>query len=276
MRSQQIFVSSRNRDAGTPNDLALTFPNGLIKDENETRVSSISSKTTIELAEFSVYRSWYDVQPGLNDSFKVTRLRDQRTFTITIPPGWYAAGFYYVGAGAKLEEAVEDQLNAVEGGPWTVNIDDRTGRMEFRTPNGGYNFNFIDSKRTNDLLGFEKSNYPSTNNFITGSKPFVLARTPQLVMHTDIQPAFAQATIDNYSSKLFDNSDIMAVIPVNVPPRALINYQATDKINRICIKPDELRTFRIFFTDDQDIQIDMANCEWTAVFRVVYGDNLSV
>ena len=61
MRTQQIFVSSRNRDAGTPNDLFITFPNGLIK---EAFTASVQPKTSIELAEFAVSRLWYDVQAG--------------------------------------------------------------------------------------------------------------------------------------------------------------------------------------------------------------------
>jgi len=66
----------------------------------------------------------------------------------------------------------------------------------------------------------------------------------------------------------------MAVIPVDQPPRGLLNYQGTEKINRIWIKPEELRTVRIFFKDERNVQLDL--CEWTAVLRVVYGDNLSV
>ena len=98
-------------------------------------------------------------------------------------------------------------------------------------------------------------------------------------MHTDIQPAFPQSTIDNFGIQprtRFDNSDIMAVIPVDQPPRGLVNYQANDKINRIWIKSEEVRTLRIFFTDERDVPLDLSQSEYTAVFRVVYGDNLSV
>jgi hypothetical protein len=97
-------------------------------------------------------------------------------------------------------------------------------------------------------------------------------------MHTDIQPAFPQCTLDNYGKSLtpFDNSGILAVIPVDQPPRGRINYQTTEKINRVWIKPEELRTIRIFFTDDRNVPLDFSFSEWTAVLRVVYGDNLSI
>ncbi len=100
-----------------------------------------------------------------------------------------------------------------------------------------------------------------------------------LVMHTDLLPAFPQGSIDNFGLQRrtpFDNSDIMAVIPVDKPPRGLVNYQANDKINRVWIKAGEVRTLRIFFTDERSVPVDLSQSEWTAVFRVVYGDNLSV
>jgi hypothetical protein len=44
----------------------------------------------------------------------------------------------------------------------------------------------------------------------------------------------------------------------------------------VWIKPEELRTVRIFFTDDRNVSLDFPFSEWTAVLRVVYGDNISI
>ena len=290
MKTQNIFVSSRNRDTGTPTDLSITFPNGLIKD---SAVSNLPpQKTSIELAEFSINRNWYDVQVNVNDSFTVYRAVDQQTFTITIPPGWYTINQNNVGAGTTIDDALTTLLTNIVGGYWTVQVDDLTGVLGFNTPafgaGGSFRFDFTAPyNRCNELLGFHKAVYTSakqplvstTNESIVAPKPFNLSRTPLLVMHTDIQPAFPQCTIDNFGIQprtLFDNSDIMAVIPVDQPPRGLVNYQASDKINRIWIKSEEVRTVRIFFTDERDVPLDLSQSEWTAVFRVVYGDNLSI
>ncbi len=279
MRTQQIFISSRNRDTGSPTDLFLTFPNGLIK-ERKLESTSAQPDTSIELAEFAIPRMWYDVQTGVNDSFRVYRALTMNTYTITIPPGWYTIGEDNVGSGVAIEPVLIALLNNTVGGNWQVVLDDQRGSFIFRAPAaGGFSFNFVTiDNRCHELLGFDKAVYVAANDVILAPRPFNLSRTSQIVMHTDIQPAFPQCTIDNYglTQKLFDNSDIMAVIPVDQPPRGLINYQSTEKINRITIKPDELRTVRIFFTDDRNVQLDLALCEWTAVLRVVYGDNLSV
>jgi hypothetical protein len=111
MKTQNIFVSSRNRDTGTPSDLSFTFPNGLIKE------SSVQ-KTSIELAEFSINRHWYDVQAGVNDSFTVYRAVDQRSFTITLPPGWYTINENNVGAGTTINDALTSLLTNIVGGLW--------------------------------------------------------------------------------------------------------------------------------------------------------------
>jgi hypothetical protein len=285
MKTQNIFFSSRNRDTGTPSDLSFTFPNGLIKE------SSVQ-KTSIELAEFSINRHWYDVQAGVNDSFKVYRAVDQQTFTITLSPGWYTINKNNPGAGTTIDNALTSLLTNIVGGIWGVQINDLTGVMAFTTPagnaGGSYQFDFTaPNNRCNELLGFHKAVFPSarqplvsvTNESIIAPKVFNLSRTPLLVMHTDLQPAFPQCSIDNLGIQPrtpFDNSDIVAVIPVDQPPRGLVNYQATEKINRIWIKSEEVRTMRIFFTDEREIPVDLSQSEWTAVFRVVYGDNLSV
>lgn len=283
MRTQQIYVSSRNRDTGTSSDLSITFPNGLIKDNTP-------QKTTIELAEFSITRLWYDVQAGVNDSFNVLRASDNQTFKIVIPAGWYTIGQDNVGAGVQIENTLVSLLTNNVGGAWNVGINGLTGALGFSTPGlavgGSYRFDFTSpSNRCNELLGFDKGFFvsgklpPDISEWIIAPKPFNLSRTPLLVMHTDLQPAFPQCSVDNFGLQprtAFDNSDIMAVIPVDQPPRGLLNYQTTDKINRIWIKPEEVRTMRVFFTDERDVIMDLNQSEWTAVFRVVYGDNLSV
>lgn len=283
MRTQQIFVSSKNRDVGTPNDLILTFPNGLIK-EIFTAPGKVPPKTSIELAEFSINRLWYDVQTGVNDFFKVKRASDNAIFNIAIPKGFYTVGQPTpgTGAGLALEATLTSILNNVVGpaNAWVVTVNDGLGVFSFTLPGttGGYTFDFTAANRSNQLLGFPQGLTVCTTTTMLAPTPFNLCRTSLLVMHTDIQPAYSQCTIDNYgiTKQPFNNSDIMAVIPVDQPNRGLLNYQATDKINRIWIKPEELRTMRIFITDDQEYNLDLTGCEWSAVFRIVYGDNLSI
>jgi len=228
MRTQQVFISSRNRDAGTPNDLFITFPNGLIK---EASTASVQPKTSIELAEFAVSRLWYDVQAGVNDAFRVYSVAANTTYTITIPPGWYTIDQDNVGTGVAIEPVLANLLTNTVGGAWQVVLDNQRGSFVFRTPaagGSGYSFNFVTiDNRCNELLGFNKATYTANGDVIAAPRPFNLSRCSQIVMHTDIQPAFPQCTLDNYglTRKLFDNSDIMAVIPVDQPPRGLLNSE---------------------------------------------------
>jgi hypothetical protein len=225
----------------------------------------------------------YDVQTGINDTFQVYRVADQTIVTITLPQGWYTVGGQdTVATGVAIEPVLAALLTATVGGVWGVVVNPLLGTFQFQTPaagGSGYSFNFTSASRCNDFLGFKKLVYLAVNDVIVGSKPFHLTRALQIVMHTDIQPAFPQYTLDNYGQSLtpFDNSEnILAVIPVDQPPRGRIKYQTTEKINRVWIKPEELRTMRIFFTDDRKVPLDFSFSEWTAVLRVVYGDNLSI
>ena len=286
-------MSSRNRDYGTPNDMFITFPDQLVN------ASEDGGKTSIELAEFAINRMWYDVQAGVNDTFNVYKADTMNTFTITIPPGWYTVNQDNVAAGTRMELELTALLFAVIPSiAWNVQVSNQLGVLIFTTPGvaaaNSYNFDFTSpTSRCNELLGFNKAVYSSTKlagatyETIVAPRPFNLNRTPQLLMHTDIPAAYPQCTIDNYGLQSttstglvviprFGNSDIMAAIPVDQPPRGLINYQAKHKINRIWIKPTELRTIRIFITDDREVLVDLTMSEWTAVFRVVYGDNLSI
>jgi hypothetical protein len=133
-----------------------------------------------------------------------------------------------VGAGAAIEPVLEALLTATVGGVGAVVIDPLLGAFRFQTPaagGSGYSFNFTSASRCNDLLGFNKLVYLAVNDVIVGSKPFHLTRTLQIVMHTDIQPAFPHSTLDNYGQSLtpFDNFDILAVIPIDQPPRGRLN-----------------------------------------------------
>jgi hypothetical protein len=271
MKTQQIFLSSRSRDFGTPTNVFITFRNGLIK---ESSVSTVPPRVSIELVKFAITRLWYDVQTGINDTFQVYRVADQTTFKITIPQGWYTIGNQdTVATGVAIEPVLAALLTATVGGAWGVVVNPLLGAFQFQIPaagGSGYSFNFTSASRCNDLLGFNKLIYLAVNDVIVGSKLFHLTCTLQIVMHTDFQPALPQCTLDIYGQSLipFDNSDILAVIPVNQLPKGRINYQTTEKINRVWIKPEELRTIRIFFADDLNVPLDFSFSKWTAVLSV--------
>lgn len=287
MRNQQIFITSSNRDYGTPGDLVISFPNGLVKDPRP------GITTTLELVEFSIPRLWYDVVEPLNNNFILYRNGIPITnFPISLPSGWYTFGGDNAGAGTDIAAALQLRLTAGEGGAWNVVVDNRTGCLVFVTPGtsgNSYGLDFLGSPRCAETLGFQNRTFSSkvtypingtvyTNELLMAARPFNINRTSQLVVHTDLKAAFPQATLDNFGPTFQPvlNSDVLAVIPVDQPPRGILNYQANEKINKVTIKEGELRSLRVFITDNKEAPMDLTNCEWTAVFRVLYGDNLSV
>jgi hypothetical protein len=115
------------------------------------------------------------------------------------PEGWYTIGGQdTVATGVAIEPVLAALLTATVGGVWGVVVNLLLGTFQFQTPaagGSGYFFNFTSASRCNDFLGFNKLVYLAVNDVIVGSKPFHLTRTLQIVMHTDIQPAFPQCIL---------------------------------------------------------------------------------
>jgi hypothetical protein len=178
MKTHQIFLSSRNRDAGTPNDMFITFRNGLIKDLS---TATVPPETSIELVEVAITRLWYEVQIGIIDTFQVYQVADQRTFTTTLAQGWYTFGQDTAGCGVAIEPILANLLTATVGGVRQVIVDNQLGVFSFHTPaagGSGYSFNFPSpTNRCNDLLGFNNLVYLAVNDVIAAPKPFHLTRT---------------------------------------------------------------------------------------------------
>jgi len=287
LRTQQVFLTSRNRDAGSPNDFYITFPNSFINAHPFSKEVNID----IELVEFTIPRLWYDVAPGVNNQFTL-RKSDGTSAVITLDPGFYTSGPQeIVGGGASFAAMIQAKLSAALDVAWTVTIDNRLGTFIFSANVGTgfqtYTFDLSTgtSSRTHELLGFQKGSQntsglrtydPPTGNtytIVTAPRPFNLMRTNELVLHSDIKTTFPENSLDNYGDNArtpFSDSDVLATIWVNQPPRGVINYQCLDQVNTLSVSAGDLRVVRFFITDDRNIPIDLISSEWTAVFKISY------
>jgi len=290
LRTQQVFLTSRNRNSGTPSDFQITFPNSFITSLPSLREVNID----IELVNFTIPRLWYDVAPGVNNQFML-RKSDGTSALITLDPGFYTCGTQaqeITGGGASITAMLQAKLSAALDVPWTVTIDNRLGTFIFSANIGTgfqtYTFDFSTntSSRTHELLGFQKGSQVTsglrtydpptgtTVTIVTAPRPFNLQRTVELCLHSDIKTTFAENSLDNYGDRAgtpFADSDLMAAIPVNVPPRGVINYRSDDQINTLSVSAADLRVVRFFVTDDREIPIDLTACEWTALLKVSYS-----
>jgi hypothetical protein len=291
LRTQQVFLTSRNRDAGSPNDFYITFPNSFINSHPFSNEINID----IELVEFTIPRLWYDIAPGVNNQFTL-RKKDGTSAIITLDSGFYTIGTAaqeITGGGASITAMLQAKLNAaLDSTYWTVTVDNKLGNLSFNafTTDGSigtYTFDFSTntSPRTHELLGFIKGSAITGTTYMYGSsantgfepirapRPYNLMRTAELVLHTDIKTTFPENSLDNYGNAPatpFADSDVLATIRVNQPPRGIINYQCLDQVNTLSVSAGDLRVVRFFVTDDREIPIDLTSCEWTAVLKVSY------
>ena len=286
LRQQQVFMTSRNWDAGSPNDCYMTFPNSFVN----SNTSANSVDVDIELVEFSIPRLWYDVYPGINDTFTLRRKTDGASAVITIEPGFYTAGDStqeILGGGASITSTLARLLSqAIDNMVWTVTIDNKTGTLSFNAVTGvaqttSYvlDFSVGTAPRTHELLGFSKGAIVTTKiayygcESAVGTRPYNLMRTSELVLHTDIRTREIGNSLDNYGNAVntpFMEGDVLATIRVDQPPRGVINYLCQDQVNTLSVGAADLRVVRFYITDDRELPINLDACEWTGVFKITY------
>lgn len=284
-RTQQLFVTSRNRDTGSPGDCTFSFANGLI--ENEDAGHTID----FELVNFSIPRIWYDVVAGVNNQFTLRR-SDGASAVFPLDPGYYTAGPDVLGAGGSLPTQLAQKLTgAIDATVWTVSVNNITGAwiLQAFTNDGAYGSYTLDlslnaSPRIHEILGMLPGSTLTSLSHVNGPRansgyepfnpprPFIIMRTTSLVLHTDIKTNSPNNTLDNFgpNGTLFTPSDVLAVIPVDQPARGLITYLDSDQGNILNLAADSIRSIRFFITDHRELPIDLAGAEWNAVFRITH------
>ena len=290
MRTQQLFLTSRNRDFGVPNDCTFSLSNGLI--DNADAGHSID----LELTEFTIPRLWYDVVSGINNQFTF-RKSDGSSTLVTLDPGFYTAGptsQEILGGGASLPAQLALKLSAaIDSTTWSVTVSNTTGAWIFQAFTndgaiGSYTFDLSvnTSPRTHELLGMVPGSTLTSSTHINGPRtntgyepfypprPFIIMRTTSLVLHSDIKPNEPSNSVDNFgpNGTPFTSSDVLAVVPVDQPPRGLITFLNTDKANILNLTADNLRSIRFFILDHRDLPIDLTGAEWNAVFRITHNE----
>lgn len=284
-RTQQVFVTSRTREVGSPQDLTVTFSN-----ESFTRGPRFQ-EAYLQLAEFNIVRNWFDVQANVNDRFSVLNTFTNVTTNIVIPPGNYTLGAASFSNGQSLPNTLQNLLTSRLGSGWSVSTSNvLTGQLVITTPGTSASGNtfqliFSSSTRTGDLLGFGNSlalsntiysSSPASsgnNETLTAPNPPNLMRTKQLVMHTDLNLELATDVLSNYGNTISSvtTSDILATIPVTVPRDCLVVYQSCQtSVNRVRLRDCNVRTMRVYFTDDTLQPMNLNGCEWTAIFLLTF------
>ena len=261
-RHQTVFINSVNRLAGgTPGDFRVNFHDGMIRAPPGTSAS-------MALVDAVINRSWYTINET-NNTFTILCIQGGSN-VFTIPVGFYDVNTFKVA------------LQVLLGIAYTVTYDSRLNKYTYTYLNKmdpfGYRFLFSDN-RCAEFMGFGPL-VGSTERFdgltpLVATDPVKLSKESAVVIHCDI-PTVIGACIDNFARGTFEESDVIGIIPMIVPPYDNMSFAAaTGGGGGGCVfdlAVSDVSSARFYVTDENDRPLDLS-FDWTLVLKFVFVNN---
>lgn len=247
-----IFVSSAQRQSGTPGDFDVVFGNSVLHRDRD-------SVMRIAVAEASIPRTWYSLREGYN-RFVVQPIGH----VVTLELAYYNA--------VDLRVALIHQLPPENGADWQVTYSRLTNKYTIRRPpvaSGITQYTWDLTDFPSEALGFSKGETPTFTQFeprITSTIPVRVNEDNAVLIHTDL-PTAGNASVDNLSEGVFGDSTILAKIPIVVAPYDTISYMMESNLFWQVVNAHHVDRVRIFLTDDQGRPLDLQH-DWSLVLVV--------
>lgn len=249
-----IFINSKSRISGTPQDFTINFNNDLIKAPKGHFIQ-------LSVEQVSINRSWYSIQEGLN-TFDVGN-NNGGFIRITLPPGYYNA--------ADLRAQLQSQM-----GGFIISYDKKLNKFSFTALDFSagitqWNFTFT-IEAIADMFGFNKTETPImtiSNPTVVSSKPIKVNQDASVVIHTNI-PRQKLSVLDNFSQKTITESDILCVVPIEAPPFDNIVFHRNNSSNYTYnVLAPTIHGMRIYITNEQNVPL-YAPYDWVLTLSVKY------
>lgn len=229
VKSQCIFIQSKNRTSGTTYNFDIDFRNQYISCEDDELMS-------ITLLNFNMYCDWYVVN-DTNNNFSIRKLSNNETINITIPTGNYPYKTLY------------QTINLLYGSK-VCNFSKIQNKFFF-TFSEPHQITFQDKSK--EILGF-------TNNAYTGSvimSDYVLNPTKLLdsicVSMNGVQPYKCYNLSNN--NGFIEISNMLCAIPFVSAPYDIFTYSNTGDNFKLFVFDKNIQklSFRITDFDGNDL-----------------------
>lgn len=254
VRSQLLNINSKHRITGDPWDFTVTINDCLLNaDKNES--------IKIIVLDACVNRSWYTIDTS-NNSFILTYVDSAgvtQISTITVNPGYYDVF------------QLKHQLDLLLVG-WTIGYFTPTNTYQFTPPNTGLTYAFTFQNYFCEVLGFPLSATPqgSFSTPFTSSQPVRVNLENSLCIHCDVAKTM-YSCIDNFSTSVFLESDIILKIPIQSGPFDNIVYQSQGNDNfSYVLSVKNIHTMRFWLTSENN-RILQIPYDWTICFKLEYS-----
>lgn len=250
------YIRSADRFSGTIYNFNINVPSFILNHRPDEVIK-------ITLVDFVLKRNKYPIDSN-NNRFNVSETQNSVVYNYTIT---ITAGNYNV---YQLATQVATQLtNASPYYTYTISWDSISGYYTFTItsktahPVGSASFDFNVARSAFELLGFAKSTYSFTSGTLISVKMVSLSGETSIYLRTNLTtPNF------DYANGEYGLSDVLAKIPIIVPPYATIVFQDVGaSLFNSYIQTNSLGNLNIRLTNSEDIELEFQD-EWTCAFKV--------
>ena len=250
------YIRSADRFSGTIYNFNINVPSFILNHRPDEVIK-------ITLVDFVLKRNKYPIDSN-NNRFNVSETQNSVVYNYTIT---ITAGNYNV---YQLATQVATQLTSASPYyTYSISWDSISGYYTFTIitktahPVGSASFDFNVARSAFELLGFAKSTYSFTGSTLTSVKMVSLSGETSIYLRTNLTtPNF------DYANGEYGLSDVLAKIPIIVPPYATIVFQDVGaSLFNSYIQTNSLGSLNIRLTNSEDVDLEFQD-EWTCAFKV--------
>lgn len=250
------YIRSADRFSGVLYNFNINVPSFILNHRPDEVIK-------ITLVDFVLKRNKYPIDTN-NNRFNVSETQNsvQYNYTITITAGNYNVYQLATQLATQLTSASPYYTYSISwdtvSGYYTFTIATKTS---FGIGTASFDFNV--SRSAYELLGFAKNTYSFTTSSLTSVKMVSLSGETSVYLRTNLTtPNY------DYSNGEYGLSDVIAKIPIVVPPYATIVFQDVGaSLFNSYIQTNSLGSLNIRLTNSEDVDLEFQD-EWTCAFKV--------
>ena len=217
-----IYINSKNRDLSERiSNFTVRIPQNLLRlQPNEY--------FTLNVNGFYCYNSWFNCIDGFNNEFQLIIKNNEDVVVNTFD--------YTLNDGNPNVNDVKTNLNNLMVNFINVSYDKQRNKFIFKRtlPVSMVNFNmYLKIKNSEDFLGFYKSDrnveilLPYLQPIYSNSIVNILG-DEAIIIKIDGDCILAGNTVDNFGTGTYEPSNIIFMMPINVPSNNLLEYNNED------------------------------------------------
>lgn len=260
IRTQYLYVNTKNVSGNMPYDLSLSIPRGLLQCDNQSQSFKVSCQS------FQMTRSWYFINLT-NNQFNI--IAGATPYTIVIPEGNYT--FKQLASTITLQISnssipSKDQIIAL----WNS----KTNRLELTFPSASYSMDFNVDNSAAYVMGFAVTQYsPNASLQIISVNILPATLSKSLTLWVDLSPSKGCLSLENKTGSDCEPITSILNIPNNISPYDDYTFSNNTDEYSITVAEKSITTLRLSVrNEDGEILKYISDYRATLKFEVLEDD----